>query len=171
MSLTERRQQKLKGLEEQYATLDEKIMRLRTAYTLENDVATRFKLEKQIEEGNQDLEKLEQEIDELQKKVSSYSTQPGSNPSAHRLSGEQVQDLQNALLSAFPSKEDLAQMVRIQLNQNLAAIAGGQDLSAIVFNLITWAESSGRMQELIAKAGKSNPGNPQLNSFIEGFSM
>lgn len=77
------------------------------------------------------------------------------------LTGSQVYQLQQAILSAF-DEASLAQMVRIRLDENLASIAGGANLGDVVFNLITWAERTGHTEALIAGAAASNPHNPEL---------
>ncbi len=48
-------------------------------------------------------------------------------------------------------------MVRYKLNQPLAAIATGDNLCVVAFNLVTWAERSGRVDELVAGAVKQMP--------------
>jgi hypothetical protein len=87
------------------------------------------------------------------------------------LTGPQYQALQNALLSAFPSRDTLAQMVRFQLGENLAVISEGGGLAATVFQLIQWAESQGRLAELVTGALQSNPGNPALRACAAQLGM
>ncbi|MCB0092943.1 MAG: hypothetical protein KDE54_33875, partial [Caldilineaceae bacterium] len=81
-----------------------------------------------------------------------------------KLSGTQYKQLQEALLAAFPTQSDLEQMVSFELGENLNVIAGGRNLSAVVFNLIGWAEARGRTQELISGALSANPGNLALKA-------
>ncbi len=83
------------------------------------------------------------------------------------LTGFHYKQLEDALLSTFLSYESLERMVRHQLDENLAVIAGGKDLRDVVFKLIRWAMSTGRVEELIAKAYEENPGNPELRDFFE----
>ncbi len=45
------------------------------------------------------------------------------------------------------------------------AIAGSENLSTIIFNLIGWAESTGKLEELIRGAYRQNPDNPKLIDF------
>lgn len=75
------------------------------------------------------------------------------------LTGLQFQQLQHALLSAFPTHAALAQLVKFGLNQNLDAVAGTGALNEVVFKLITWAEAEGRTAELAAGTYQTNPGN------------
>lgn len=84
-----------------------------------------------------------------------------------KLSGAEVKLLQEALLSAFPTRSALAQMVRIALEENLDAIVAEKNLSAVVFELIGWAEAQGRLDELVAAARYANQGNVELRAFAE----
>jgi hypothetical protein len=81
------------------------------------------------------------------------------------LNGRQIQQFSVALYSAFPSRASLSQMVRFNLDVNLEVIAGGESLADVTFNLISWAEAQGRVEELVVKARESNPGNPVLAAF------
>jgi hypothetical protein len=83
------------------------------------------------------------------------------------LTGQQIGQIQEALLRAFPSKDDLGMMVRIQLDARLDAIAGGENLRVLVFKLLTWAESNGRISDLIEGAYHQNPGNPDLGWLVQ----
>ncbi len=85
-----------------------------------------------------------------------------------RLSGQQRKELQDALVDAFPDKSSLEQMLSFGLNKNLDAIANGDNLEKIVFNLIKKAESEGWVSRLIVAARQSNPGNP-LSQAIAGL--
>jgi Effector-associated domain 1 len=69
-----------------------------------------------------------------------------------------------ALLSAFPKRDALAEMVSLGLNENLNEIAGEGDLRSTVFKLLTWAEAHGRLLDLIESAVKANPQNLQLRA-------
>jgi hypothetical protein len=104
---------------------------------------------------------------------SNKNNNEGANIEAHRknasminrLSGSQIQQLHNALLNAFDEPE-LRRMVRVELDANLGAIAGGTTLTEIVFNLITWAERTGNVVNLIQGAANANPTNSYLREFI-----
>ena len=85
------------------------------------------------------------------------------------LPGSKVRNLQDAMLSAFHEEASLQRMVRTHLNENLRVIASGTSLIDIVFKLITWAESRGRLEELIVSAIKENPGNPDLKRVAQEF--
>lgn len=79
-----------------------------------------------------------------------------------RLSGKQLQQIQEALLDAYSSVDELRMLARFELSENLNAVAGGDNLRVVVFNLLTWAEQHGRMAELLAGACRERPGNALL---------
>jgi len=85
---------------------------------------------------------------------------------AGELSGEERRDLNEALLSAFPSLGRLEQMVRFRMDENLSAVAGGSTLRDVVFDLVEWAEAQGRLAELIRGATAEVPGNPRLKEVV-----
>lgn len=79
-----------------------------------------------------------------------------------RLSGQQSLQLQQALLSSFPTRNSLALMLEAGLSLRLEKISGGTNLAEAVFDLIRWVESTGRINELIDAAIAANPTNPDL---------
>jgi predicted NACHT family NTPase len=83
------------------------------------------------------------------------------------LSGQQRQELQNALVNAFPDKSSLEQMLSFGPNINLWAIAIDGNLEEIVFELIKTAESQGWLKDLVRAAYQSNPGNSKLKAIAE----
>ncbi len=90
-----------------------------------------------------------------------------------QLTGKQRKQLQQALVSAFPTHGKLVQMVSFQLDANLDTIAGGQNYLEVVFNLIAWAEAEGRLEDLVTAARFQNSGNSSLRECAEqlGFSQ
>ncbi|MEO5729428.1 MAG: effector-associated domain EAD1-containing protein, partial [Byssovorax sp.] len=87
-----------------------------------------------------------------------------------RLDGKVTEQLQSALLAAFPTRSALTIMVRFQLGENLDALASPGSLKTTVFELITWAESQGRVADLVEGARTANPGNPALRAFAAAYS-
>jgi len=67
--------QKAQEIQAQFEVLSQKISRLRIAIAIENDPATKFKLEKQLEETETECEQLEQKLIQLQHKVETYQSQ------------------------------------------------------------------------------------------------
>ncbi len=88
---------------------------------------------------------------------------PAANTAPAKLSGQQFAALHQALLSAF-SQEELRRLVRIELGDNLEAIAGTGNLSAISGELISWAERNGRLAALIQGARAARPGDQALQA-------
>lgn len=85
----------------------------------------------------------------------------GDETSVDTFSGEQVQEIWQALLDGY-SASTLPQFVRFQLNERLDEIAGGENFQDRVYNLVDWAERTGRLAELLAKAQANNSGNKHL---------
>lgn len=69
--------------------------------------------------------------------------------------------INSALLEAF-DESDLARLVRFIFDTNISAIAGGVDLTAVVFNLVRWAFQTNNIERLIAGAIEQNPDNEGL---------
>jgi predicted MPP superfamily phosphohydrolase len=97
----------------------------------------------------------------------SAATSPAATTSAEphleiaKLSGPQLAEFQRTLLSAFPDTASIVEMTRFHLGENLAAIATG-NLRTVVFELLVWAQSRGRLGDLLLAAVRYNPGNPDL---------
>jgi Effector-associated domain 1/Papain family cysteine protease len=85
------------------------------------------------------------------------------------LTGQEYWQLQQALISAYPSQAMLKQMIRFSFDVGLEEVAGGANYSEIVFNLIEWSESEGKTAELIAKAVQQKPGNEDLKAFADAY--
>jgi formylglycine-generating enzyme required for sulfatase activity len=79
-----------------------------------------------------------------------------------KLTGQKVQQICDALIDAYPTRDLLRMMVRVELDENLEEIAGGENQNVVVFNLVSWAERDGRIDELITRAHRRTPGNEAL---------
>ena len=79
-----------------------------------------------------------------------------------KLSGAEHKELSEALLSAFPSRNALAQMLRFGLDKSLDEIAAPGNLRDTVFDVITTAEAGGFTGALFEAAIAAAPGNPEL---------
>lgn len=84
-----------------------------------------------------------------------------------KLSGPQVKQIQDALLDAFGTRDSLRMMVRTGLDQRLEAIADGENMQVVIFNLVSWAEQYGRIRDLIDAAQNQNPGNESLQNLVK----
>ena len=88
------------------------------------------------------------------------------------LTGEQWKSLTDALTSAFPSVSRLEMMVQFGLNERLADLAPDRPrVSEAAFELVKWAQSAGRLNQLIVAARNQNPGNPKLRLFAEQVAL
>ncbi len=83
------------------------------------------------------------------------------------LSAQQLKQLRNALIDAFPKKSSLEHLLYFELARNLNAIAGDSDLQDIAFKLIQTAEAEGWVEDLVRAARDSNPGNSQLQAIAQ----
>jgi hypothetical protein len=79
-----------------------------------------------------------------------------------KLTCQQYRQLQVALISAFPSRGDFEQMLRIRLNTKLNEISLGANMKEVVFQTIAWAENCEKIKALVEGARAENEGNPDL---------
>ena len=84
-----------------------------------------------------------------------------------KLSKEERKEFHEALLDAFPNYKNLEMMVGFELEQSLEEIAGSGEIYYIVFKLIQWSETYGRLEDLITGAYEQNRGNPKLKAFYQ----
>jgi formylglycine-generating enzyme required for sulfatase activity len=82
------------------------------------------------------------------------------------LNKEQFQQIHDALLDGY-NEFTLRQMVRFGMNEALDRIAGGGNLEERVFNLVEWADRTGRERELVQEAYNRNPTNPTLKKLYD----
>lgn len=83
------------------------------------------------------------------------------------LTSEQRKELRAALISAFPNPQNLALMVEDELDISLNLITQGEaNYEIIVAKLVQWAESHGKLKQLLEGANRANPGNPKLKKLI-----
>lgn len=75
------------------------------------------------------------------------------------------QEMQSALLAAFPTRFEIEQFVLFQLGERLDHQIGGAHLTELTFNLIKWVEARGRVDEVVDKACAERPGNERLSRF------
>ena len=85
------------------------------------------------------------------------------------LSGSQRQQLQEALIDAFPDKASLEQMLSFQLGKNLSTITSEGNLSQVVFKLITQSEAENWVEDLIHASQRANCGNEKLKHVAESL--
>lgn len=78
------------------------------------------------------------------------------------LSGAQYGQLLEGLLSAFPTRARLAEVVLVRCDRSLDEIVFGENLREVTLALIKAAEAEGWTARLVAGARESNPGNAKL---------
>lgn len=62
-----------------------------------------------------------------------------------------------ALQEAYPNPDDLDMFVDEELNENLAAVAGGSTLQVTSYSLVKWARAKGRLDDVFAAFKQENP--------------
>ncbi|GAB4398579.1 MAG: hypothetical protein OHK0053_17510 [Microscillaceae bacterium] len=85
--------------------------------------------------------------------------------------GKQKEQFRDALLAAFPTEHDLNQLLVFELEENLLNLVGAGPLKIMAFQLIEWAETQGRLEELLIGAIRQNPGNPRLKKFAQSLEI
>lgn len=98
-----------------------------------------------------------------------YSVRPGGSiPADLQLTGRQIRELQDALLHAYDLQK-LREMVKVQLDRDLDVIVSGDNLSAVTFNLVDWAQKYGKLKNLIDGALAENADNPDLKKLAQSL--
>jgi small-conductance mechanosensitive channel len=87
------------------------------------------------------------------------------------LSGQQFEELHEALISAYIDKASLEQMLWFELEKNLREIAGEGSLKDIIFKLIQTAEVEGWVEDLVRAAYCRKPGNRYLETINKKLSI
>jgi len=87
------------------------------------------------------------------------------------LTSVQMEQLSDALCSAFPNWEALDRMVAIGLDRNLDELVKKGPLVDIVFELIQWAKSQGKIRELVLAAYTRNPTNEEINEIATSLGL
>lgn len=83
------------------------------------------------------------------------------------LSGNDSKKLLDSMLLAYPNKNDLEQMVKFKLEENLDSIAGGQTTKEIIFSLISyWAEARGKLKKLLEAVSQDRPDHVKLQETV-----
>ncbi|MEO1377060.1 MAG: effector-associated domain EAD1-containing protein [Cyanobacteria bacterium J06635_10] len=118
-----------------------------------------------------DVKKLIDDVNFSPQKENGESNVPNHIPSPKKLSwsGEEIEELTNAIIKAYPDKFNLKKMVRYKLNEKLDLIAGGENMAQVVFELIEWAEAKGMLEKLVQAALEYNPGNRELQRISKYF--
>ncbi|HKP52948.1 MAG TPA: effector-associated domain EAD1-containing protein [Chloroflexia bacterium] len=82
------------------------------------------------------------------------------------LDGEDIEQLNKALVDAYPEVATLRQMVRWRLNvKPPSRVVSSDNIREAVDQLVSWAETEGRLKDLITEAHNFRRGNPLLAKF------
>lgn len=92
-------------LQRQYDLLSEKIERLRPDYVIETDAVIRFKLEKQIEQGESEREETEQKLKEVEEELEQQRKMKCFLSYSFRKEDEDIVSWFQEFLGAFPDLE------------------------------------------------------------------
>jgi serine/threonine-protein kinase len=80
--------------------------------------------------------------------------------------GKHFEGLQRALVEAFPTVHRLEELTLAGIDYSLARITTRSGLDAQVFDLVEFAQSRGKLDELIRGAHEQNPTSPHLLAFL-----
>ena len=84
------------------------------------------------------------------------------------LTTSQKERFHKVLLSAFPGLSQLRRLMSFEMSVELNEVVTISDpLETVAFDLIKWAESRGRLDDLIVAAQEQNEGNVDLKSFVQ----
>src|SRR5689334_2754186 len=83
------------------------------------------------------------------------------------LSGKQLEQLQLALLKAFPTKSALQQFVLFKFELNMDEFTDPGPLENVVFTLLQWFQAHGQLSKLVPAALDARPDNQFLRTFVE----
>ena len=84
---------------------------------------------------------------------------------------DQRNNLIDALVSAYPNENFLGLMLKRELGVKLnSIIQNARIYEETVDSLVEWAESNGKLKDLLKGAFQYNPGNPQLNKLVQEWS-
>jgi V8-like Glu-specific endopeptidase len=86
-----------------------------------------------------------------------------------KLTAEQRRKLHAALVQAFESYDDLAEVTDLYLNERLANISSPAKMPTVVLRLITWGEARGILDRVIEAARNARPENPELTAAAEAI--
>ena len=87
------------------------------------------------------------------------------------LNGPQRRTLHKVMVDAFRDRNELERMVSLNLNERLNLISGVTDLEHTVFELIQWAESEGRIEDLITALHAAKPRNAHFRELATQFGV
>ena len=88
-----------------------------------------------------------------------------------KLDGPQAKQFAAALLSGFPRRPELEQLLYFELDVGLDMITSNGGLLSQIIEVLAWAESHGRLQDLVRGAVARRPQNPDVVQLAADFEM
>ncbi len=87
-----------------------------------------------------------------------------------KLSGVEYQKLVESIVQAYPTKNDLAEIVMYSLEENIDAIVNSETTTqSIVFNLILWVQARGKLKNFLEMVSQERPDNVELQEIIKNL--
>ena len=86
------------------------------------------------------------------------------------LTGKQIERFCDALIAAF-DRSELEQLTRIDLEEDLEAIVGSGKRNVVVFELVTWAQRTGRVGDLLTAAQRRRPTHAALAALAQELGL
>jgi formylglycine-generating enzyme required for sulfatase activity len=83
------------------------------------------------------------------------------------LPGETIRKIREAIKSAFPNRDELVMMLRMELDIPESEVPDGSNYNLVVFNLIQQLERQNRIPQLIQGALNERPGNPDVQKVAQ----
>ena len=84
-----------------------------------------------------------------------------------KLSKDEKKQLFKIILDSYPDIADLKMLIEFELDETLDNIVAGDKNKQIVFNLIKWAESTGKLENLLEAISQDLPDNLALQEIIK----
>ena len=86
-----------------------------------------------------------------------------------KLSGKDLEKLVGVMLSAYPDKNNLEQLVRFNLDQSLDEIVKEQTTKDMIFQLISWVQARGKLIDLLNAIAEDRPNHVELQNTIKNL--
>ncbi|MEA5578307.1 effector-associated domain EAD1-containing protein [Anabaena sp. UHCC 0451] len=84
-----------------------------------------------------------------------------------KLSSDARKQLLKVIIDSYPDIADLEILLRLELGENLDNIAGGSTNKQKVFKLIEWADTRGKLQDLLNAISQNLPDNIELQETLK----
>ncbi len=86
-----------------------------------------------------------------------------------KLSSNERKQLLKVIIDSYPDITDIEIFIKLELGENLDNIAGGSNNTQKVFKLIEWAETTGKLIDLLNAVSQDRPDNSDLQNTIKNL--